>query len=231
MATIKFYANVLNQNSPLLIPHNLGSGIGFYGPGYATSVPIDNHQDSTWLTNGDGTALEQIQLNNNKYHNSTQVSINGAAPINLSNLPNKMCPLEIRFEHDQAVRVQNAKLRIFDRNNISNYASGVIAYAYEARHPSLDQTKFNLTHRGRVDNEWFEFDSTEGGTVPDMPLTSSPGTNGLNGSFDDNSSLGATIFEGADHESLSHSWFISLSVEPHSIGSKLFGLYFSTEYL
>jgi hypothetical protein len=236
MATIKFYANTFdNNNTPLLIPHGIGSGIGFYGPGYATSVPIANYQDTTWLTNSNGTATEQVQLNNTKYINESQVSINGANPLNLDKLPNKLCPLEIRFEHDQAVRVQNAKLRVFNGNNISNFASGVAAYVFEARHPSLDQLRSNLNHRARSSNTWFEFDSSSGGTPPDMPLTSSPGTNGANGGIDggieDNSTLGATIFEGSAHESPSHSWFIALSISPDEIGSKLFGLYMSVEYL
>lgn len=231
MATIKFYANVLDPVTSLLIPHELGSGLGFYGPGYGTSVPIANTQNTTWLTNQDGTSSEQIQLNNTKYHNASQVSVNGAAPINLQNLPNALCPLRIDFEHDEIVRVQNTKLRIFDRNNIANHASGVSTFVFEARHPSIDQNKSNLNHRVRTTNEWLEFDPASGGSPTDMPLTSSPGSDGTNGSNNDTSDLGALTFLGAEHEYTRHSWYLALSVEPHTIGSKLFGLYFSTEYL
>lgn len=237
MADIKFYANSLNENSQItLIPHEAGSGIGFYGPGYGTSVPIDGTQTTTWLTNAQGNANSEIQLNNTRYASISGVQVNGANTINLNRLPNRLCPLNVKFSHNTPVKVQNAKLRIFDRNNISNHASGVSTYVYEARHPNPDQVTQSLDWKpsmpapGVGKYEWVEFDPGEG-SMFDMLLTSSPGPSGSNASFNDDIGNGVTTLEGANGAFLSHDWFLALSVKPHEIGSKLFGLYFSCEYV
>jgi hypothetical protein len=237
MADIKFFANIFDENTqPMLIPHQAGSGIGFYGPGYGTSVPIGGRQTTTWLTNSDGTSNAQFQLNNTAQRPNNQVSINGANPIGLNFLPNRLCPLNVKFSHETSVRVQNAKLKIFDRNSIEAHASGVSTFVYEARHPSADQSHPSLSWKpnspapGVGVHEWVEFDPSE--SMFDMLLTSSPGPSGTNGSSNDTPLLyGAATIDGAQGEFQEHDWFIALSVEPHEIGSKLFGLYFSCEYV
>jgi hypothetical protein len=234
MASLKFYATTFNASNPggILITHGLGSGLGFYGAGYGVSVPIAGRQDTTWLTNSDGTSSERIQLNNTKYVSSNTVSINGATAVNLDRLPNDKCPLNIRFEHDSAVRVQNCKLRIFDRNNINNQASGVVTYVYEARHPSSNQAVSNLSQRAIDDaNSWYEFDPIE--AMTDMPLTPSPGISGVNtNSTDTDPVLGYLSQQGVSHASVRHDWYGAISAEPDSIGSKInYALYVSCEYL
>jgi hypothetical protein len=233
MASLKFYATEVNASNPggTLIPHGLGSGLGFYGAGYGVSVPIAGRQDTTWLTNSDGTASQRIQLNNTKYTSSGTVSINGAEAVALDRLPNNKCPLNIRFEHDSAVRVQNCKLRIFDRNNINNQASGVATYVYEARHPSSNQAVSNLSQRGRDANSWYEFDPVE--AMTDMPLTPSPGMSGVNtNTTDTDPVLGYLSQQGVSHASTRHDWYGAISAEPDSIGSKTnYALYVSCEYL
>ena len=125
MADIKFYANINADNSNKLIDHTVGSGLGFYGADYGVSVPIGKRQDTTWLTNSTGTeSTHQLRLHNDKYMplssspfvGSTtakgRVSINGGAEKELDKLPNYLAPLNIRFSHSEAVRVQNCKLRI-----------------------------------------------------------------------------------------------------------------------
>lgn len=239
MAEIKFYANINGQGASAdgeLINHSAGSGIGFYGSNFGVSVPIGTRQSTTFVTNSLG-ANQGSQLNNTTMStsgdNSTigTVSINGASAINLDRLPNYLCPLNIRFTHTEPVRVQNCKLRIFDRNDITKHASGVVTYVYEARHPSSLQTLSNLSHRGRTANSWYEFDSLD--AMTDMPFTASPGVSGTNTNTQDtNNNLGYTTQNGSLHSASRHDWYAALSSEPVTVGSKTqYGLYFSVEYL
>lgn len=239
MAEITFYANINGQGVDAdgqLINHSAGSGIGFYGSNFGVSVPIGTRQSTTFVTNSLGVN-QGSQLNNTTMISSGDsvnigtVSINGASAVNLDRLPNYLCPLNIRFTHTEPVRVQNCKLRIFDRNNIANHASGVVTYVYESRHPSSLQTISNLSHRARTQNSWYEFDSLD--AMTDMPFTASPGISGLNtNSQDTNPLLGYASQNGSLHESTRHDWYLALSSEPVTVGSKTqYGLYFSIEYL
>jgi hypothetical protein len=122
-------------------------------------------------------------------------------------------------------------LRIFDRNNIQNHASGVTTYVYEARHPSSNQAVEDLSQKGRSEVTWFEFDPVE--SMSDMPMTPSPGISGVNtNTSDTDPTLGYQSQQGVSHAALRHDWYIALSAEPDSIGSKTnYALYFSVEYL
>jgi hypothetical protein len=233
MAAITFHANILaNAGNPNAgasgINHAAGSGLGFYGNGYGISVPVGQYQSTTWVTNSNGTANDSFQLHNSKYMSISGVSINGSNAIVNSGIPNYLAPLNIRFTHDTAVRTQNCRLRIFDRNNINTQASGVTTQVYEVRHPSSNQATRGLAHRGAANHSWFEFEEPD--VMPDLTFTASPGTSGLNTTAGD-TGLDATIFDGADHQSTRHDWYCALSSTPHSIGSKLYGLYFTLEYL
>lgn len=237
MAEIKFYANIKDQSGDgELINHAAGSGLGFYGNGFGISVPVGSQQTTTFVTNANGTA-EGARLNNTSLISSGTpvtagtVSVNSASAINLDRLPNYLCPLNIRFTHSEAVKVQNCKLRVFDRNNINNHASGVVTYVYESRHPATSQSVSNLSHRGRVENSWYEFDPVN--AMTDMAFTSSPGASGKNTNSQDTSpTLGYSSNEGSLHASTRHDWYVALSSEPVTIGSKTnYGLYFTVEYL
>lgn len=239
MAEIKFYANINGQGASSdgeLINHSAGSGIGFYGSNFGVSVPIGTRQSTTFVTNSLGVN-QGSQLNNTTMVTSGDnsvigtVSVNGASAVNLDRLPNYLCPLNIRFTHTEPVRVQNCKLRIFDRNDITRHASGVVTYVYEARHPASVQTISNLSHRGRTTNSWYEFDSLD--AMTDMPFTASPGVSGANTNTQDtNPNLGYTSQNGSLHSSARHDWYAALSSEPVTVGSKTqYGLYFSVEYL
>lgn len=232
MAAITFHANILNSmGNPSGINHGAGSGLGFYGNGYGISVPVGQYQSTTWVTNANGTANDSYQLNNTKYMSISGVSSNGANAIVNSGLPNYLAPLNIRFTHDTPVRTQNCRLRIFDRNDISKHASGVETQVYEVRHPNTTQSVPGLSHRGVAGHAWAEFDPTLGGTPPDLAFTASPGVSGLNGVGSSDLSLGATTIAGADHTSTRHDWYCALSSAPQGVGSKLYGLYFTLEYL
>jgi len=236
MASIEFRANILGDLNSTLIPHTAGSGLGFYGAGFGVSVPIGSQQSKTYITDASGVS-QAAELNNNSMSTvgtslvAGSTSINGGSAISTSSVPNYQAPLNIRFTHDESVAVQNCKLRIFDRNNIDNPASGVTTYVYEVRHPSMVQTVGGLSHRGRSTHDWVEYGPTD--EVIDMAFTNSPGVSGLNTSpSDTDTALGFVTQEGAAHRSLQHDWYVSLSSEPETIGSKTqYGLYFSLEYL
>lgn len=242
MAEIKFYANVLGDTNATLIEHTLGSGLGFYGSTFGVSVPVGSQQRTTYVTNADGTS-QGVQLNSTAMDTSGTISskgtvaVNGGTPISLENLPNYLCPLNLRFTHSTPVRVQNCKLRIFDRNDITKPASGVTTWVYEARHPSNSQNIGSLSFRASKDNtasagyRWTEFDPTL--AQLDMPLTSSPGVSGLNtDTTDTDSTLGYGSRSGISLTSTRHDWYVALSSQPDSIGSKTnYGLYFTVEYL
>jgi hypothetical protein len=249
MAEIKFYANVQGSPSQTLIDHTANSGIGFYGSAFGVSVPIGSQQSTTFVTNANGTA-QGIALNNTKYYNDDDNRSQAPGKVYLSDvgsgilldkLPNYLCPLNIRFTHTEAVKVQNCKLRIFDRNDINNHASGVVTYVYECRHPLSSTSDGNLSHKapGRSTDTWVVFDPTL--AMADMSFTNSPGSSGLNTLltdttldlyFSSNYIDSSTYKLGSLHTNTRHDWYVALSSEPITIGSKTqYGLYFSVEYL
>jgi len=249
MAEIKFYGNILADDANKLIAHGAGSGLGFFGSTFGISVPVGSQQTTTWVTNADGTS-SGIQLPNTAMYESGVPATKGTVKVNngnaifLNNLPNYLCPLNVRFTHDTPVRVQNCKLRIFDRNNINNPASGVTTWVYEARHPSENQSVTSLSWRANKDQtpsegyRWTEFDPTviTPGSNIDMNFTSSPGISGTNTDTvdvsSDAASLGFKSQSGISLKSARHDWYVALSSQPDGIGSKTnYGLYFTLEYL
>jgi hypothetical protein len=238
MADIAFYANILGAGSGAdgtIIDHAGGDGLGFFGPAFGVSIPIAGHQDSTFVTDGAGS-VEGSQLNNTKWESTTTCKSNTVTGRVLTVMPNYLCPLNVRFTHSETVMVQNCKLRIFDRADINNHASGVTTYVYESRHPSDQPTVGSLGMHGSSSSggEWTVYDGV--GSVTDMILTNSPGDKGTNTDTSDPSgdpgNLGYLTREGASHRSLRHDWYISASASPDSIGSKTdYGLYVSVEYL
>ena len=233
MPEIKFYGNnesISPDGNPNLIEHTASSGIGFFGNGFGVSVPVGQHQESTYVTNENGTA-SGVKLSNTKRMSDTTVSHNGGTPINLSQMPNYYAPLNVRFVHDEPVRVQNARTRVFDRNNINRHASGVSTSVYEARHPhGVEGAQFVLSNRGTEGHSWAQYDPEDG--MFDLNLTSSPGVSGTNSTVADQGKPGVLSTEGASHQSTRHDWYLAVSAAPDSVGTKTdFGLYFICEYL
>lgn len=235
MPDIKFYANINGAGdsaASTLIDHTAGSGIGFYGSSFGASVPIGSQQSSTFVTNSTGTT-QAAQLNNTAKTSATGVMVNAVSGATLETLCNFQCPLNIRFTSDVAYKVQNCKLRIFDRSSIENNATGVTTNVYEARHPAVLNSVANLDlHGGASSTNWVEF--TSGVAMADMAFTSSPGMSGTNTSAGDTDKSGKAweTNEGAAHTSLRHDWYVALSSSPVTVGSKTqYGLYFTVEYL
>lgn len=131
MAVIDFQI-LGNANASPSLETFSGSGLAFFGATAGSSVQIGSYQDSTYVANSDGTTTKD-QTNNIKYVGNTFPSglctVNAIGspygPIGLSGVKNHQATLGIRFGHNSAVKTQNCQLRIYDRTNINNPASGV----------------------------------------------------------------------------------------------------------
>lgn len=208
-AELKFYAGNGFQIQDLS-----GSGLGFYGDsGFGASVSVGSYQGRTFITNGAGTT-QGPEADNVKYLNAGSGILGQAGTgIALTAIPNYQSTLNIRFTYDSAVKVQNAELRIYDRSNINNNASGVTTKVAEIIHPTDSQT-----NNGSGDTTWY----TPGGSSVPVPLANSPGPSGQYAGNGSNSLWSAT----------QHDWYVAISASPDSIGSKtLYGLSCSLEYL
>ena len=260
MATITFHANNVDAYTTpdnveaSLIRNDKGSGLGFFGGGFGISVPVNSYQDTTYVTNANGTT-SGVQVPNTKYVDDVSAPNSGAyiggegVITGTSGIPNNACPLRITFEHGEGVRVQNCKLRIFDRNDIAKHASGVQTQIYEVRHPyPIKGQDYSpsvgsnlrygpLSFRGISDHGWTPWE--ESLSMVDLTLTAGPGPSGTNTENTDTLSSGAPSpflnwlsESGAQCRSIRHDWYIALSASPSEIGSKTdYGLYFTLEYL
>jgi hypothetical protein len=204
MALISFLADDLSVNLN-------GSGLGFFGAGgFGQSVEVGTYQGTTFITDGNGT-LNGGAVENTKYvHlNSGVNSSLGTTPVLLREIPNRLATLNIRFTHESAVKLQNARLRIFDRSNINNGASGVLTKVAQIIHP------YNTGNNGSGDTTWY---TPVGSSVP-VILVGSPGASGWH--------ITQTTWTDTQHD-----YYVVISASPNSIGAKtLYGLYIETEYL
>jgi hypothetical protein len=210
MAQVDFF---LSENANALqINHSSGgSGLGFYGVGFGQAIPVASYQDTTFITNGAGT-VQGAQTDNNKFINSSSVSINGGGTILLTQLPNYLTTCEVRFTHSSAVQCQNWTLRAYDRSNIDNAPSGVTLKVASVSHLSTLQSDNN----GSGNSTWV---TPAGSSVIHTLLPPSPGLSGQ-------------AQNGVGTTGSWHSWYTALSASPTSTGSKTqFGLYVAGEYL
>lgn len=102
-----------------------GSGLGFYGASFGSSVQIGSYQSKTFITNSNGT------VNGGNAYNVKYTAAGSGQPdtltsgIPLARVNGHHRTLDINFDHGTDVNVQNAQLRIYDRVNINYPASGV----------------------------------------------------------------------------------------------------------
>lgn len=195
--------------------HNLaGSGLGFYGSaGFGASVEVNKWQGRTFITDATGTA-QGPEANNVQFLNS-QSGILGqtGSGIHLTHIPNGQASFELRFVNDVPVQVQNVQLRIYDRNNPNNPASGVTTALAQIIHPDPTQGA------GGSGNALWVF---PGGSGTVLNLAPSPGVSGLYAGNGSDSTRPDT----------SHSWFVAASASPDQIGSiTQYGAYAQAEFL
>lgn len=194
------------------------SGLGFYGSGgFGTSVQVGSYQDTTFITNSNGS-VNGGDNNNCKYlGNVSGVSVNGGAPGHVSGLPLTSGSLNVRFTFDSAVKVQNADFRIYDRSNKNNNPSGVTAQVAQLVNggSGVDPTTHEAQAWSAAEDGWLNL----GGSGTIMSLLASPGSGGLSPS-------------GSSTEDTRHDWYVCLSASPDSIGAKTnFGAFVELEYL
>jgi len=204
-ATISFHAGTAGS-----IANLAGSGLGFFGSTFGNSVEVGSYQDSTYITDGTGSTQGAV-CENAKYINISGCIQSDAGQIHLDRVPNRLATLNVRFTNDDAVKTQNVKLRIFDRSNINNAASGVTTKVAELVHPDPNQA--NVSNSS--DSTW----STPAGSADIMTLIASPGESGQRPA-------------GAETSDTRHDWYTLISASPDTIGAKtMFGLYIELEYL
>lgn len=212
-AAITFYAG---QGAGVFV--NLSSsGLGFFGATFGTSVQVGQYQDSTFITTSNG-ASEGPQATNCKYDTSdgSGVIINDDAAIVPSAVPINSGTMNIRFTNDSTpVKTQNAELRIFDRDTITNGATGVITQVLQVVNGGSGVSSSGTVEAPASHSGWL---APSGDTVA-MSLLSSAGSGGLSPS-------------GTNTEDSRHDWYICMSASPINIGPKTaFGLYVQLEYL
>lgn len=204
-AALSFYADSFG------VTNLTTSGLGFYGNGFSNSVPVGQYQQTTFITDGNGT-VQGSQVNNVKYIFSSSGQVNGGGDVAINTIPNYLSTLNPRFTNDTAVQVEDVELRIYDRINIDNPPSGVTCQVAEL-------INLNTTYSaGSGDSTWTHVY----GSAVTLTLANSPGISGIYAGDGTNSTVASTR----------HDWFVILSASPDSIGSKtFFGLSISLSYL
>lgn len=209
MATITFYANDVQIGG--------GSGLGFYGASFGNSVRVGEYNQTTYITNGAGTAQGSLG-NNIKYFNMGSGYVNSVTnPTGLQYITNNLATLNIRFTHDTAVQVQNVTVKIYDRVNENSPASGVTTYLAEAVNIST-----SMATKGSGDTSWRVFSGVATATGVSLTLSNSPGPSGYYAGGNKTSVYSA----------VRHDWHILGTATPDSVGSKTqYGLLVTLEYL
>lgn len=190
-----------------------GSGLGFFGASFGTSVQVGQFQDSTFITDGDGQTDFGVSTNTKFPGNSSGVVIDGQSEVQLSGVALSGAALNIQFTFDTPVTTQNAELRIFDRVLKNNNASGVTTQVAQ-----LVNGGSGVDANGNASGTNTGWAALNGsGSI--MTLLNSPGSGGLSPS-------------GADTDDIRHDWYVTISATPTSIGSKVdYGLFVELEFL
>lgn len=208
-ATISFHAG------DTTVQNLSGSGLGFFGSSFGASVEVGAYQDTTYITDGNGLYQGPACENVKWTHANSGIcpDISPTVSTNLQYIPNRLATLNIRFSNDTAVKTQNTKLKIFDRSNVNNAASGVTTKVASIIHPDVNQAVISNSS----DSEWTTCLGAGSSTILD--LHASPGQSGQ-------SPVGPLTTD------TRHDWYVAISASPDSIGAKtMFGLFVETEYL
>lgn len=193
--TVEWYGG---DGANQILPAESGDNdtLGFFGAGFGFSIRVGEYNNTSYVTNDDGTT-NHGQVPNLKWANSSGAYVaSELTATELLNIDNSEATLRIKLETDSAVQTQNTSFRAFDRSNINNNPSGVTVYACEIIKPSP-------TVRGSGDTSWTQI-AGSGSTLSMADQTTETGV---------------------------HYFYVGLSVTPTSIGEKLFGLYWESEFL
>ena len=110
----------------------VGSGLGFYGSTFGSSVQIGSYQDKTFVTDSTGTSQGPASQNvkfTTPASGAPSEAVSSGIP--LLRINQGLRSFHVHFDHSTAVNVQNAQLRIYDRVNTNYPASGVLTKVAE----------------------------------------------------------------------------------------------------
>jgi len=194
-------------------PLGPGSGVGFYYDTFGGSVPVGSYNTRTYCTDANGV-VENFQLDNVIYHSPSSCIVGNdpnASPVTLAELCNHQATLRISISNDTPITLANSRIISYDRVSINNAQSGVTCKMACIQHPYITEE----AALGSGDTTW----TSMGGSGIDaiLSMNFSPGMSGWQ-------------INNTGYSDTEHSYWIAASCSPDSIGSKYFGLYFSTEY-
>lgn len=153
--TIKWGApaglNPENDPSPEIVPAESGTydTLGFFGSAFGFSIRVGEYNNTSYVTNDDGTANNGSVPNLRYDTASNSGAYVGAESVatELLEVNNTEATLKIKLSTDTSVQTQNTSFRAFDRVNIDNNPSGVTVQAAEINKPSP-------SFRGSGDASW-----------------------------------------------------------------------------
>lgn len=197
------------------------SGLGFFGDGgFGATIPVGSWNGRTFITDASGTT-QGPEVDNSKFVNLTGVILGQeGSGIQLNQVPNYLATLKLRFTYDTPIQTANGYVRVYDRNNEENPASGITTALYEVSHIDTNQTATGSGGPGTpIVSGAHAWTVCSGGVAhTGMAITDSPGESGLRPS-------------GASTVDDTHDWFLLISASPDSIGAKTqWGLLAYTEY-
>lgn len=211
MATLELYAG-----EDTLVP--ISSGLGFFGDnGFNDVISIGIYNGHTFVTNASGT-VDSFECNNNKYDGISGI-IHGqqSSGVLLTNLPNELATINVRFTHGSPVFVQFVKFYVFDGSSTGDTANKTVPapnitfLAAEIRHRNLIQSEVSPYS----DSTWSDISASGSNFIA---LVDSPGLNGIREA-------------GFEELSAQHDWYVALTCTPTQLGDKQFGMTFELEYL
>jgi len=184
--------------------------LGFFGEqGFGNPLSLEEFNSRTFITSVDGGS-EGAECDNNKRTSVSGVLVGQTGSgINLTQLPNFLATMNVRFTHTESVIVQGAQMIAYDGSNIATAPDGLNVYGAEIIHTDREQTDVGLG-----DSVW----TALAGSGTPLFLVESPATSGFSpagpGSLDTR-----------------HDWYVSMSVEPTTPGNKTFMFRFDLEFV
>lgn len=146
--TIEWYGG---DGANQIVPAESGSNdtLGFFGAGFGFSIRVGEFNNSTFVTNDNGT-VNHGQVPNLRYANPSGAYVaSELVPTELLEVDDDEATLKIILTTDSIVQTQNTTFRAFDRNNVDNEPSGVSVYAAEI-------LKDDPMMRGSGDASWIQ---------------------------------------------------------------------------
>jgi hypothetical protein len=144
--TIEWFAG---DGSPEIAPASSGglNTVGFFGSSFGFSIRVGEYNNTTYLTDANGTT-DGGALPNLRFANSSGAYVaSELTPTELLEVNNDEATIKVTLTTDNPIKTQNTNFRCFDRVSINNNPSGVTMRAAEIR---KDQTGV----RGSGDVSW-----------------------------------------------------------------------------